>query len=495
MYKKKSISNIQSVKYIVTLICALSYCCAYSQIAFRDASQRLPQSNSFYSWLQKGCSDMNHDFRDDIVRASTTGSFYVLKQPMPPDTMFQELSLGNILPAAPLSVILGDVNNDSYTDILTGGQHTGIFLLLSNKAQTYQTIRLEGGDTLFTQASAMADINGDGLLDLFVCHDDAKSGIWHNMGSSFSKNDMGINLLTSPASDNSGNYGVVFTDFDNDGDTDFYISKCRAGVTDPADPRRINQLFVNDGTNHYTENAAAYNLKDNNQSWVTEFQDIDRDGDLDAFIVNHYSPSRLLLNDGSGHFTEITQTSGLDNLPNGILQALLRDFDNDGFPDLIVAGIGGCKLMRNNGNLTFSEVNTPILDQSGSPLRSFMVGDFNDDGFLDIYASYYYGQVKPDKLWLNTGNANHFLKVHLIGYEGNRSGIGARITIEAGGQKYTREIRAGESYGISNSLSQVIGIGQNTSIDTLTVRWPDGKVTIFKGIHINKSVTVVEGNY
>ncbi|MFN8338873.1 MAG: VCBS repeat-containing protein [Saprospiraceae bacterium] len=82
------------------------------------------------------------------------------------------------------------------------------------------------------------------------------STIWRNTGNgNYVRDDMGIDMTSDPASDNSGNYGIVFTDFDNDGDQDFYISKCRAGVTDPNDGRRINQLFVNDGANHYTEMA------------------------------------------------------------------------------------------------------------------------------------------------------------------------------------------------------------------------------------------------
>lgn len=468
---------------------------AVAQISFRDASTRLPKSGVFYSWMQKGACDMNNDFRDDIVRSTTTGDFFLLKQPRLPDTLFTEVSIGKILPASPLSIILGDVNNDDYPDILTGGDKTGVKILTSNSSTTFSSTKLEGSDTIFTQASAMADINGDGLLDLFVCHDDAVSGIWKNNGTTFTKNDFGIHLKTIPTSDNSGNYGIVFTDFDNDGDQDFYISKCRAGVEDPTDPRRINQLFVNDGTNHYTENAAAYNLKDDNQSWVTEFQDIDNDGDMDAFIANHHSPSRLLENDGSGHFTDITVGSGLETLPDGILQALMRDFDNDGYVDLIIAGINGGRVMKNNGNKTFTSQNLQLIEPiTGKTLRSFVTADFNSDGFIDLYTSYYFGSAEPDRLWLNNKNANHYLPIYLMGYKGNRNAIGSRITIEAGGKKYIREIRSGESYGISNSLCQIVGLGSNTTITKLTIKWPSGKIQDYNNVKIDTPIYIIEGN-
>jgi len=481
--------------YTIYLLSVLFSISITAQIDFIDASSLLPQNGTFYSWMQKGACDMNNDRLDDIVRSTTTGNFYLLTQQKMPGLPFIETYLGKFLPASPLSIICGDVNNDDFRDILTGGDNTGVKLLLSNQGVNVTTVHLPGSDTIFTQASAMADINGDGFLDLFVCHDDAKSGIWRNDGfGGFIKDDMGINLHTVPTSDNSGNYGVVFTDFDNDGDLDFYISKCRAGVNDPNDPRRINQLYVNNGNNQYSEAAAEYNMKDNNQSWVTEFQDIDNDGDLDALILNHYTPSRLMRNNGSGYFTEITSGSGLESLPNGILQAMMADFDNDGYVDVLVCGMTGAYLYKNNGNSTFTSISHPILEPvAGKTLRSFCAGDFNADGFLDLYTSYYFGSVAADRLWLNAGNSNHFISVNLFGYESNRNAVGARIKVEAGGKTYIREIRSGESYGISHAHCQNIGIGTNASISKLTVSWPDGKTNEFNNISIDKPINITEG--
>jgi hypothetical protein len=76
---------------------------------------------------------------------------------------------------------------------------------------------------------------------------------------------------------------------------------------------------------------------------------------------------------------------------------------------------------------------------------------------------------------MNNRNKNHYISFRLSGLKGNWSSVGARITINIGSQKIIREIRAGESYGISNSLIQTIGIGQNTKVDNVVITWTSGR--------------------
>ncbi len=482
------------IKNLFICFCALGlHLTASAQVSFVESSSKLPNS-TFKSWLQKGVADMNNDGRDDIVRADQLGNFFILKQQS--NGNFIEQSLGKIQSSSPLSVILADIDNNGYADILTGGQYNGVRIVKANAdGSTYQASRLPK-DSIFTQASAMADINNDGLLDVFVCNDDSTNGIWRNTATgNFIKDPMGFDFSSVPLNRHSGNYGIVFTDVDNDGDMDAYLSKCsRLAPTDSTDQRRLNQLFIN--TNgQFQDKAAQMGMADGRQTWVTEFQDIDNDGDMDAFIANHYKPSRLMLNDGYGHFADITASAGLlGTTPDGILQALMRDFDNDGYADLLVSGMMGAKFFKNNGNKTFSEDATQgfLKTTTNNPLRSFAIGDLNHDGFQDIYASYYYGNPDPDQLWLNNKNANHFISLTLVGTKSNRSAVGSKIKIMAGGKIYTREIRAGESYGISNSLTQRIGIGTNTSIESLEIAWPSGSKTIFQKPTIDQFLIITE---
>lgn len=462
------------------------------QVVFVDASVKLPNT-TFKSWLQKGVADMNADGRDDIVLANDFGEFFILHQQI--DGSFKEMPLGRVQPRTPLSVILADVDNNGYADILTGGEYAGVRILKANSdASAYSISRLPQ-DRIYTQASALADINNDGWLDAFVCDDDSTNGIWRNdKKGNFIKDPMGFDFSSVPLNRHSGNYGIVFTDFDNDGDTDAYLSKCsRFAPNDSTDQRRINQLFsLNGGI--YKDAAKQFGLADSSQTWVTEFQDIDNDGDMDAFIANHYWPSRLMLNNGKGHFTDITAAAGLmGTTPDGILQALMRDFDNDGYVDLLVSGMKEAKYFKNNGNRTFTALALPLLTvNTDKPLRSFAIGDLNHDGFQDIYTSYFYSTEEADKLWLNNKNSNHFVAINLVGTQSNRSSVGARITLKANGKTQIREVRAGESYGISNSLTQYFGLGNTPQIDSIEVRWPSGQQIALNNPTANQFLTLQE---
>ena len=116
--------------------------------------------------------------------------------------------------------------------------------------------------------------------------------------------------LSDGPSDNSGNYGIVWVDYDFDGDVDMYMSKCRLGVTNANDPRRMNLLYENNGDGTFTEVAEDRGLRPFAQSWAADFGDIDNDGDFDAIVINHDIPSVIYENDGMNNFTDITASTG-----------------------------------------------------------------------------------------------------------------------------------------------------------------------------------------
>src|SRR5690606_33892751 len=97
-----------------------------------------------------------------------------------------------------------------------------------------------------SQGASAGDFNHDGWLDAVILNDNRLNYTLMNDGTGKLVWQDYFDFVTVPPSDNSGNYGCVYTDFDMDGDVDFYIAKCRQGVNSPTDPRRINVLFVND---------------------------------------------------------------------------------------------------------------------------------------------------------------------------------------------------------------------------------------------------------
>lgn len=319
-------------------------------------------------------------------------------------------------------------------------------------------------------------------------------------GWSVDKNTI-INFITNPGTwgatgdpNNSGNYGTVWTDFDSDGDLDFYIAKCRQSSSDPNDLRRIDQLFINDGSYRFKEDAAARGVANGWQTWTASFGDIDNDGDFDIAAINNDHTSQIFENDGTGHYTELT-TANISTSGIYPLESQFEDFDNDGFIDLLVTGDDDYIYYKNNGDKTFTRINS-LLSTNG--IVSFATGDLNHDGFVDIYASLGDIYNNPsgtfdDIMYLNNGNTvNHFITFDLEGTITNADAIGANVVIYGPWGIQRREVRSGESYGTCNSSMLHFGLGINQTVDSAVIIWPSGIEQHLTNLVADQFVTVVE---
>jgi hypothetical protein len=316
---------------------------------------------------------------------------------------------------------------------------------------------------------------------------------------------MDINInpgLTTGGGDpyDSGNYGSVWLDFDNDNDLDLYIAHCRQPASSSTDVRRRDRLFVNNGDGTYTEGAQARGIEVSNfkQTWTTSFADIDNDGDFDLIMTNHGENGQILRNDGTGNFTDITGSTNFLTTGMDPIESLTEDFDNDGWIDILVTGGGGglsYYLYRNNGNSTFTQ--TQVLPATSNGMLSAGFGDLNHDGKIDLFCSYGDVYVTPsttdDVMYLNTTqNTNHFITFDLKGTVSNIGAIGARVTIYGPWGKQIREVRAGESYGTGNSFQLHFGLGATTVVDSARIDWPSHIVTNLTNLAADQFVTVVE---
>lgn len=480
------------IKHYTAVLTALG--CAFSAVAqptFTDASHLLP--NITTSGNCTGVIDMDGDGLDDIATVADGDRFVVFYQQA--DGTFERFDYGTFANENQWGFSLGDTDRDGHKDMVAGGSYDGVHHLRIAARGSAQPVTDLNNGSLYMQCMNMADVDNDGHIDVFGCHDDGAPRIWTNNGTGFLAFEDLIDFNTSPSSDMSGNYGSVWTDFDNDGDLDLFIAHCRQGVNNPEDPRRWNRLFVNDGNNHYTDLADQYGLLNKSQSWSVDFGDIDNDGDLDQVVTNHDNTIQLFENDGTGHFSEITSGSGLA-ITGFFLQSHFEDFDNDGFLDLLVTGMGEEHFFMNDGDKTFTYTSFPM--PTGKAMHSFGVGDLNNDGFPDVFASYADGYVEPDpdfddKLWLNTPNTNHWFNVALVGTVSNPGAIGARVTITTALGTQVREVRSGESYGIVNTSVCHFGLGANTTIETMIVRWPNGQEQTWTDLHADQVMTIVEG--
>lgn len=471
---------------VLTLLLAANFIVAQNSFTQdEDFSIEYPSK----SLIGVGIADVNGDKRDDIIRINNGKSLEVIYYS---DNEMKVSSMTpNIAVNEAWSMVVANINNDRTNEILVARAFDDLQIIKENsenKLALHQTIENDA----YTQSSTMADINNDGWLDIFVCSDDSKSMILRNDGKGqFVKDDSMIDLNTKIQSDNSGNYGSEWTDIDSDGDIDLYISKCKAGVTNPNDPRRVNTLYINDGQNNYTEQATAFKLNFGQQSWASSFADFDNDGDMDGIVIQHGSQHSLLENINNEF---IDRSDKIDNLTSFAYQVLVRDFDNNGFQDILVCGDFDYMLW-NNGNFDFDIMKNPFKHFQMISLAS---GDLNRDGFLDILGVYggtalNAPGVLNDVLWMNDGNENHFVSFSLTGKESNANGVGTKISIYGNWGVMVRELKAGESYSISNSLNLHFGLGADDMIERAVVEWPSGQRDVHTNIPADKFYQLTEG--
>jgi hypothetical protein len=417
--------------------------------------------------------DMNGDFLDDIVgissnnmrihyQTATQGVFNMVDFPLS----------GNVL-SPNWSLAAGDYNKDGYNDLVLGNG-SGATIITSVNNGTGYTVYTPG-QYIFSQRTNFADLNNDGNLDVFVCHDIAPSCYYLNDGngnltyyqSTVTPGSMHIATTT-------GNYATLFTDFDNDGDSDVFVSKCSGPPC---------ELYRNDGDGVYTDISALAGINVTPiQTWSSAISDFDNDGDMDVIITASSGTHRFFRNNIDGTtvidevFTNITAGSGWDTNSSTNIDNIAYDFDNDGKVDVLG---GGGKIMFNQGDNVFAPVSVAGLSVSA-------VGDLNNDGFLDFQSGSTIKYAIP--------NGNNWIKLTLTGIQSNSNGIGARVEIYGDWGKQIRDVRSGEGFKYMSSINAHFGIGQSTTIEQVIIRWPSGIVDVIDNPTPNEVLNVVEGN-
>jgi hypothetical protein len=458
--------NIHSVTLIANVvILSLLLQDVYAQPVTFTPNDTLLQRITGFANYADCVVDMNGDYLDDVVRIGSKGVFIDYQQE---DGSFEGKQYNFIVESPPSwSICAGDIDNNGYNDLLLANSNSVSFCIANNSGNAYHEILMPGH--IESQRSTMHDVNRDGWLDAFVCHESGQSVPYRNTGNGVMIPDSGL----VPVSNLPGNYSAIWTDVDQDRDSDLYISKCWGGAL-PGDPIRDNLLYRNNGDNTFTEIAAAAGVNDNAQSWSTVFEDFDHDGDMDAFIVNHDMAIRLYRNNGNGTFTDVIASSGIAANDLGAFENSSGDFNNDGHIDIFAELT--TPLYLGNGDLTFAGQDSPVTPGA--------IGDLNNDGFLDV--------VKANRVWLNDGNENHYVIIQTLGLVSNRSGIGATIEVYGAWGEQIREVRSGQSFSPMSSLNTYVGLGTHDHIDSILVHWPSGLLTRMSDLNTDTTYLIPE---
>ncbi len=298
---------------------------------------------------------------------------------------------------------------------------------------------------------------------------------------------------------------MISADIDGDGKTDLYV----------ANDGCPNFFFRNRGDGTFEDmtesSGAALDASGSVQgSMGADIQDVDGDGRPELFVTNFRGQYDTLYQNIDGrNFQDISARAGVvkDCLPYVKWGCALADFDNDGWPDLfVVSGEVDNNLRefgqeidyeqpamawRNLGEGKFARVADPgPAFAKNYPARAAAFGDLDDDGDLDAVIGVMDG--KPVILSNESANPGRWVRFALQGTTSNRDAIGASVDVRAGGRRFQRLIRGGDSYLSVNDRRALIGIGAIDRIDSAEITWPGGRKTVLTAPEVGKTHRVVE---
>jgi len=429
---------------------------------------------------------------------------------------------------------IADYDNDGYQDILVTA-YGRCSLYHNNGNGTFTDVTDKAGLAApgWTTSAVWFDYDNDGKLDLFLCSfvqfspksdvfcGDNKLGkrfyciprvfkptpslLFHNNGDgSFKEVSEGTPIARAMGKA----LGVVATDINNDGLPDLFV----------ANDTVQNFLFANRGKGKWDEIGLAaevgFSANGTPRSGMgVDAADLNADGRQDLFVANvDQEMFSLYRNDGNEFFSDVANFHGVAQATRLLSGWGLKffDYDNDGSVDLILANghpddmiesysqqvryKEPLVLFHNDGKkLSNVTAEAGPAFQKMYPARGLAVGDYNNDGRLDVLIGN--NGEAPVLLKNNAGEGNHWVGLKLQGTSCNRDAIGATITWSYGDVQRSRYKSSGGSYLSSHDLREVLGLGTATKVNWVEIKWPQpsGRVERLTDVPIDRYVTVVEG--
>jgi hypothetical protein len=321
---------------------------------------------------------------------------------------------------------------------------------------TFEDVSVRSGvravDGFYAFTAVAADFNGDGWADVYIACDSTPSiYLRNNKDGTFSEIGTEAGVAFNENGFEQGGMGIAAGDYDNDGQID--ILKTNFAGDHP-------NVYHNTGAGIFEDNVLRARLAVNPQyvGWGIGLVDLDNDGWKDVFQVN-------------GHvYPELEGRGGTERYRNPRL--VYRNLSRGIFEDVsAISGLG-------------------VQEKKSS--RGAAFGDFDNDGDTDVLIMNM-GDA-PSLLRNDLKSTNHWIKVQLRGTASNRGAIGATVRVEAADLKQTAVVLSQSSYISHNDSRLHFGLGGETSVTKVTVRWPNGGSEVFPGVTADNLVELVEGS-
>jgi hypothetical protein len=429
-----------------------------------------------------------------------------------------------------IAVSIGDFDNDGFADIFVAGvKRNFLYRNLGDGRFADVTAKAGVGGTMWAVSAGWLDYDNDGWLDLFVsnyvawdaataprcgtpqrqfyCHPQAYAGL---PGQLFHNNRDGTFMDVSQASGIGRHIGkgmgVAFADIDGDGLTDIFV----------ANDSVRNFLFRNQGNGMFQETGleAGVALREDGFAIAgmgADLRDFDNDGKPDLVISGILNDSFLLFRNlgGAGGFEEYAQRTGLTmgTRPFTGWSLGMYDFDNDGWKDLFFAlshlsqlerylGRDSAlpnRVFRNAGGKRFEDVSAGAGPefQEAAMYRGAAFADFDNDGRVDAVVSVANG---PAKLFHNvTAGDSHWLAIRLRGRRANRQGLGAVVHVHLpDGRDLYNQATTTVGYASSSEAVVRFGLGSSRAVESVEIRWPGGVLQRIANVPADRIVDVIE---
>ncbi len=417
-----------------------------------------------------------------------------------------------------MGVAVGDYDNDGYEDLFVtslGGNH----LYHNNGNGTFTDVTKQAGvgGSGWSTSAAWVDLDGDGYLDLVVlryiqwdwndvwcgpldnrgyCHPDVFPPIsmlvYHNNGNgTFTEEAQKLGLGIPGKA-----LGISIADYDRDGHPDLFV----------ANDSMVEFLFHNKGNGTFEEvgleTGVAVDMDGRTYAGMgTDFADYNNDGWPDLFVDDLANQKYALYrNDGDGNFSYDSYATGIGGttLLHSGWGVRFIDYDNDGWKDLLIAQGHDLDtieksfpdlhyreppmLLRNIDGKKFVDVGPVSNDVFRQRWvgRGLAIGDIDNDGREDAVITENGGPVHI--LMNRTKTANHWIGFKLVGHKSNRDGIGAVIRIDTSQGSQWETVTTSSSYLSASDVRAHFGLGRDTSVKTVEIRWPSGIVQTLKNV-------------